>query len=154
MQKANDCSFTCCRYICLDFFSIAYAICTPSFYTILSKLKIIEFTDTRNLCCFTDWWCFHDCIQTRYTNTFNSSMRDKSVSQLVAFVTSWPSFIKLCTWALHVAARRSAAPLPPCGSLKSMRMIWLRVKLKWRGMLGMSQRNDSTRRGLAESKPS
>ena len=39
----------------IDFFSIAYAICTPSFYTIISKLKIIEFTDTRNLCCFADW---------------------------------------------------------------------------------------------------
>ena len=48
-------------------------------------------------------------------------------------MTSWPSLMKMRTWALHVAGRQSAAPLPPCGSLKSMCLIWTPVELETTG---------------------
>ena len=41
--------------------------------------------------------------------------------------------MKMPTWALHVAGRQSAAPLPPCGSLKSMCLIWTPVELETTG---------------------
>ena len=79
-------------------------------------------------------------IHTSYAQNCNFSKWNERAGNLVAFLTTWPSFMKLRTWVLNVGPRQSAiSSLTNLWAAESMRMILNSIDCKRTGNWGLLQ---------------
>ena len=81
-----------------------------------------------------------DYIHTSYMHSRNFSKWNKSAGNLVEFLKTWPSFVKLRTRVLNVGPRQSAiSSLTNLWAAESMRMILNRIDCECTGNWGLLQ---------------